>query len=49
MAFVATCVESTARTLGKNYREIADLLGKSPKQIDNAIQRIRTKVREMSE
>ena len=31
-------------TQGKNYREIADLLGKTPKQIDNAIQRIREKV-----
>ena len=31
-------------TQGKNYREIADLLGKTPKQIDNAIQRIRAKL-----
>ena len=36
-------------TQGKNYREIAEILGKSPKQIDNAIQRIRSKIREMNE
>lgn len=30
---------------GNNYQEIAKLLGKSPKQIDNTIQRIRTKLR----
>ena len=30
---------------GKDYREIAGLMGKSPKSIDNAIQRIRTKLR----
>jgi len=36
-------------TQGKNYREIADLLGKSPKQIDNTIQRIRTKIKDMNE
>ena len=29
---------------GQKYREIADSLGKSPKQIDNAIQRIRAKI-----
>ena len=34
-------------TQGKNYREIADLLGKTPKQIDNAIQRIRAKLHGM--
>ena len=34
-------------TQGKNYREIAEILGKTPKQIDNAIQRIRTKIKEM--
>ena len=28
-----------------NYREIAQLLDKVPKQIDNAIQRIKSKVR----
>ena len=31
-------------TQGKNYREIADLTGKTPKQIDNTIQRIRAKL-----
>ena len=31
-------------TQGKSYREIADLMGKTPKQIDNTIQRIRTKL-----
>lgn len=29
--------------LGTNYRDIAELLGKSPKAIDNALQRIRAK------
>lgn len=29
--------------MGTNYRDIAELLGKSPKTIDNALQRIRTK------
>ncbi len=29
---------------GNKYKEIADTLGKSPKQIDNAIQRIRKKI-----
>ena len=29
---------------GKNYKEIADLLGKSPKSIDNALQRIKKKL-----
>ena len=32
---------------GKQYREIATKLGKSPKSVDNAIQRIRRKIREM--
>ena len=31
-------------TQGKSYREIADLMGKTPKQIDNTIQRIRAKL-----
>ena len=31
-------------TQGKSYREIAEILGKTPKQIDNTIQRIRTKL-----
>lgn len=30
---------------GKTYREIADELGKTPKQIDNAMQRVRTKIK----
>ena len=30
--------------MGKKYTEIADELGKTPKQIDNAIQRIRKKI-----
>ncbi len=29
---------------GKNYREIAQMLGKSPKSIDNALQRIKKKL-----
>ena len=29
---------------GKKYREIAEILGKTPKQTDNAIQRIRSKI-----
>lgn len=29
--------------MGTNYRDIAELLGKSPKAIDNALQRIRSK------
>ena len=32
---------------GKNYREIAELTGNTPKQIDNAIQRIRKKLAEI--
>lgn len=32
---------------GLNYRQIAELLGKSPKAIDNALQRIRGKIREV--
>ena len=34
-------------TQGKNYREIAEMLAKSPKQIDNAIQRIREKLQKL--
>ena len=30
---------------GYNYKDIADILGKSPKTVDNAIQRIKNKVR----
>ncbi len=33
--------------MGTDYRKIADLLGKSPKSIDNAIQRIRGKAEKM--
>ncbi len=32
---------------GLNYQDIALLLNKSPKQIDNAIQRIRLKIKKM--
>lgn len=31
---------------GKNYREIADALGRSPKSVDNTIQRIRRKLKD---
>ncbi|MCI5933951.1 MAG: LuxR C-terminal-related transcriptional regulator, partial [Lachnospiraceae bacterium] len=31
---------------GKNYHQIADILGKSSKSIDNALQRIRKKISE---
>lgn len=34
---------------GENYLEIAEQLGKTPKSIDNALQRIRSKVREYLE
>ncbi|MBR5731095.1 MAG: sigma-70 family RNA polymerase sigma factor [Firmicutes bacterium] len=34
-------------TQGKSYREIADILGKTPKQIDNTIQRIRAKLQDV--
>lgn len=34
---------------GRGYAEIAQLLGKSSKSIDNALQRIRTKIREQLE
>ena len=33
--------------MGTDYRKIADLLGKSPKSIDNALQRIRGKAEKM--
>lgn len=33
--------------LGTNYRTIAKLLGKSPKAVDNALQRIKTKAEEL--
>lgn len=33
--------------MGTDYRTIAELLGKSPKSIDNAIQRIRGKAEKM--
>jgi len=32
---------------GINYKEIADILGKSPKQVDNTIQRIRYKLKNL--
>lgn len=34
---------------GLSYNEIAKILGKSPKQIDNAIQRLKNKIREILE
>ena len=34
---------------GKGYVEIAGILNKSPKSIDNALQRIRAKIREILE
>lgn len=34
---------------GRNYRQIAEAMGKSPKAIDNALQRIRLKVRQTQE
>ena len=33
--------------LGTDYRTIAKLLGKSPKAVDNALQRIKTKAEEL--
>lgn len=35
------------RLLGTDYRTIAKLLGKSPKAVDNALQRIKTKAEEL--
>ena len=32
-----------------SYNEIATILGKTPKQIDNAIQRIKTKMKDLME
>ena len=32
---------------GKHYLQIAEIMGKSPKSIDNALQRIRQKIRQM--
>ena len=32
---------------GINYKEIANILGKTPKQIDNTIQRIRIKLKKL--
>ena len=34
---------------GKNYIQIAQLMKKSPKSIDNALQRIRQKVKQMKQ
>ena len=34
---------------GLNYKEIADFLGRDPKSIDNAIQRIKKKIYEFLE
>ena len=33
---------------GKNYQEIAEILGRSPKSADNALQRIRKKIEQLS-
>lgn len=35
--------------MNKNYLEISDVLNKSPKQIDNAIQRIKSKIKKILE
>ena len=32
---------------GNHYIQIAEMMGKSPKSIDNALQRIRQKIRQM--
>jgi RNA polymerase sporulation-specific sigma factor len=37
------------RIRGYDYREIASILNRSPKQIDNAIQRIRKKIGRLME
>lgn len=52
--YLSTCEKDIFSTLenqvwlemikGKNYREIAEILGKSPKAVDNAIQRIKKKI-----
>ena len=34
---------------GNGYGEIARIMGKTPKSIDNALQRIRTKIKEQLE
>ena len=34
-------------TLGIGYKDIAEVLGKEPKQIDNAIQRIKAKIKKI--
>lgn len=34
---------------GKNYQEIAEILGRSPKSADNALQRIRKKIERLSQ
>ena len=34
---------------GNGYGEIAELMGKTPKSIDNALRRIRTKIKEQLE
>ena len=33
--------------MGTDYRTIAELLGKSPKSVDNALQRIKTKAQKI--
>jgi RNA polymerase sporulation-specific sigma factor len=34
---------------GKDYKSIAEIMGKSPKSIDNCIQRIRSKIKHFLE
>ena len=36
-------------SLGLNYRDIASILNKEPKQVDNAIQRIKIKIKKILE
>ena len=38
-----------AKIAGKNYQEIAEELGKSPKTIDNALQRVKRKIEKYME
>ena len=35
--------------MNKNYLEISDILDKSPKQIDNTMQRIKSKIKKILE
>ena len=42
--FHVTAIAASKRSAGKTYQEIAEELKKSPKTIDNALQRIRKKI-----